>query len=131
MAEDWSAVAAEVAEGIVEAGTSASIIRAGVTTGPDYDPVIGPPITAACKVVYDEWKKSEIDGTLIRRGDRKVLMASSGFAIAADKDGNFLNEPSTGDTFKDGETGKPYTIVNVSPLAPAGIVVMWELQLRA
>lgn len=131
MAEDWTAAAADIAEGISEAGTAASIIRDGVTTGPDYDPVIGPPITAACKVVYDEWKKSEVDGTLIRRGDRKVLMASSGFSIAADNDGNFLNEPSTADAFKDGQTGKQYAIVNVSQLAPAGVVLMWELQLRA
>lgn len=119
MSDDWDAVAADVAEGLAEAGTAAAIVRAGASTGPAYDPIPGVDVEYPCVVVFDQWKNSEIDGTMIRRGDLKVLVGASGLSI----------EPGPDDRFKHG--GKTYAIINVMPLAPAGTVAMWELQVRA
>ncbi|MCY0150888.1 hypothetical protein OEG84_25110 [Hoeflea sp. G2-23] len=114
MAEDWNAVAVDVAAGLIEAGTTATIIRAGTPTGPAHNPT-----PYACTVVYDQWRADQIDGTLIQRGDLKILVAASDLAIT----------PTPADTFKDGD-GKEYAIINVTPLQPAGVAVMYEIQAR-
>lgn len=129
MPEDWNAVAADVAAGLLEAGTTAAIIRDGVPTGPAYDPTPGVDITAPCTVAFDSFRASEIDGTMIQRGDVKVLMAVTGFAIAADKDGNNANTPTPADRLL--ASGKQYAIIDVKPLRPGGVAVMWEIQARA
>lgn len=128
MSEDWTAVAADVALGLLEAGTTAYIVRDGVPTGPVYDPTPGVDIEAVCTVVYDSFRASEIDGTLIQQGDIKVLMAVTGFTIAADKDGNNANTPTPADRIKG--DGKQYAIIDVKPLRPGGVTVMWEIVAR-
>jgi hypothetical protein len=119
MAEDWSAVAAEVAEGLAEAGTSATIIRAGEETGPAHDPTPGQPTSHPCTVVYDTWRNDQIDGTLIRQSDLKIMCSASGLSIT----------PAPNDRFK-GVDGKECSIMNVEPLQPAGVPVMYVLQVR-
>lgn len=119
MSEDWGAVAADVLEGLTEAGVGAYIIRAGTPTGPTYNPTPGQPVPHACTVVYDTWRDDQIDGTLIQRGDMKVLCASSGLSIT----------PMPNDSFKT-VTGAPKSIINVEPLQPGGIPVMYVLQVR-
>lgn len=119
MAEDWNSVAIDVAAGLLEAGTAAVIVRPGAPTGPAYDPTPGVPTNHACVVVFDEWRADQIDGTLIRRGDLKILVAAHGLGIT----------PTPADTFRYG--GKDYAIINVRPLQPAGVPVMFEVQARA
>lgn len=119
MNEDWSAVAVDVAAGLLEAGTSATIVRAGTSTGPTHNPTPGVPAEHSCTVVFDQWRADQIDGTLIQRGDLKILVAASGLAIT----------PTPADTFR--HAGKDYAIINVKPLQPAGVAVMYEMQCRA
>jgi hypothetical protein len=64
------------------------------------------------------YSHSEIDGTLILRGDKKLLLSISGMTAV-----------SVDDTCTVG--GVVYLIKNVKPLSPGGIVLLYELQLRA
>jgi hypothetical protein len=119
MAENWNAVAVDVLAGLTEAGVGAFIVRAGTPTGPVYNPTPGVPVAHPVTVVYDEWRLSEIDGTLIRVGDLKILVASSGLTIT----------PTPNDVFRDA-TGAEKSIINVEPLQPGGVAVMYVIQAR-
>lgn len=126
MSEDWTAIAAEVDEALasIQDGTlptkgQGKIIRAGATTGPDYDPEPGTPTEHPCNVLFDVFMSDEIDGTLILATDLKIIVGADQLDI----------DPTPSDKFQDGDV-KDYAIINVTPLKPAGVVVMWELQCR-
>lgn len=63
-----------------------------------------------------------VNGTLIKSGDRKLLL--SAFA----DDGAPLPMPKNDDLAMAG--GQLYTIKNVDKLSPGGVVVMWSLVAR-
>jgi len=117
--EDWGAVAADVLSGLTEAGVGAFIVRAGTPTGPSYNPTHGVPVAYPVTVVYDTWRNDQIDGTLIKQGDLKILVASSGLTIT----------PTPNDIFRDA-TGAEKSIINVEPLQPGGVAVMYVVQAR-
>lgn len=125
MAEDWNAIAAEVdaalkSVGSTDAGFTAVLAQTTVTGGDPWNPGSGTSTTVNTNVtvVVDTYEKSEIDGTTIQAGDRKVLMT----AIAG-------VEPKPSDVLT--ISGTAYTVINVWPLAPAGVTVMYEVQARA
>lgn len=60
----------------------------------------------------------EIDGTLIQRGDKKIMLAVGGITAI-----------DTGDTCVTG--GVTYLVKNVQPFAPGGVVIFYYVQLRA
>lgn len=96
-----------------------ALIRAGVPTGPAYNSEPTEPTEHLCNVLYDEFTIDEIDGTLVRASDLKIIVGADKLEI----------EPTTFDKFKDGD-GMIYAILKVTPLRPAGVVVLWELQCR-
>ena len=59
-----------------------------------------------------------IDGTLIQRGDRKIILSARGLTV----------EPDDGDTMTIGT--KKVNIIAVKPVAPDGTVVIYILQVR-
>ena len=71
-----------------------------------------------CKLVVLEYSAYELQGTLIEANDRKVYVAAGGLAV----------EPAVADKVIIG--GSEFTIIRVSPLNPAGVVVYYELQVR-
>lgn len=83
--------------GLVEGGTAVSYAGLGLVDG---------------------YKQTDIDGTLIRQGDRRLYIAAN-IAIA----------PQTGDavTLFD---GKVLSVVASMPYSPAGIIVFHDVQLR-
>jgi hypothetical protein len=66
--------------------------------------------------VVTEYRLSEIDGTLVQSGDRKVLSAN-------------IQEPRVGDALVIALL--VYQIVGVRAVAPAGVAVLYEIQVRA
>ena len=125
MAENWSAIAAEVdaalkSVGSTDAGFTAVLTQTTVTGGDPWDPGSGTPTTVNTDVtiVVSEYALSEIDGTTIQAGDRKVLMTAMAGV-----------EPKPSDVLT--ISGTAYTVINAMPLAPAGIAVMHEIQARA
>ncbi len=72
-----------------------------------------------------EWESKHIDGTLIKIGDRRLLLSPFNTA------GTALTAPVLGDTVTDA-AGVVYTLVNpLKTTAPAGTTVLFDCNLRA
>ena len=69
-----------------------------------------------------EWDSRQVDGTIIRQGDRRLLLSALNTAGAA------LTAPAIEDTATVG--GVTYTITQVKQTNPAGTVVLYDLNLR-
>ena len=69
-----------------------------------------------------DWENQAIDGTIIRQGDRRLLLSALNTAGAA------LTAPAIEDTATVG--GVTYTITQVKQTNPAGTVVLYDLNLR-
>ena len=117
---DYASVAQEADSAIANAGTSLTIKRdtAGVT-----DPITG--ITTGGRItsytatgVKLRFKNRDIDGTLVKAGDLRILLSVAGLNIT----------PESTDTIT--VSGVDWKIIDVKPLEPAEIVVLYELQIR-
>lgn len=117
MAEDWNAVAAEVAAALGDVGHQATILRAGVATGPEYDPTWGPDLEFPVTLLGDSLALGLIDGTAIQAGDRREMMAAEGVT------------PTPADRIQIGAT--IYAIIRAEPYAPGGVPLYFDLILRA
>ena len=92
-----------------------------------YDPVTGKPSVSisvyAGSGFRDTFELKNIDGTLIRRGDVKLLVSPVQLT------GEDMPRPTETDTIIfDGTT---YTVVSVEPWDYAGVLVGFEVQARA
>lgn len=115
--EDWGAIAAEVAGALGEF-TTVVILRDGELTGPENKPTYGPPTEHELKAVLLDYAEMERDGTLIRAQDRKILVEAGAFV------------PTTADAVRI-KGVEVLEIVKVTPTEPAGIPVLFELQVRS
>lgn len=117
MAEDWTAIAAEVAEALGEF-TTVTLIKPGAETGPENNPTVGPPTEHELRAVLGDFNAFEISGTLIELSDRRIMVeASSGIV------------PTTADKVRiDGETLEIVAIPK--SVAPAGVPVMYVVACR-
>ncbi|MDR0216187.1 MAG: hypothetical protein LBJ15_19630 [Comamonas sp.] len=118
MAIDYDEIAAGALESIAEAGQPVTLHR----KGPPGPFVPGQPVTPTV-VDYPGtgavfgYKQRDIDGTLIKHGDQRMLLAPQ-IEVA----------PKTGDTMTAGAS--VYNVVDVGIVAPAGVAVLYKLQLR-
>jgi hypothetical protein len=99
-----------------------------VTAG-TYNPATGAMTgtTTSTQTAYGaifDYGAKQIDGTLIKAGDKQVLIS------AFKSDGSALTAPVLGDTVSIG--GVVYTLVEpLKTVGPAGITVIYEANLRA
>lgn len=118
MTFDYTRSATTAAKLIAKFGQAGSFKRTAAGTGPAYDPGDGATTSHACTLVDLEYNDHEIDGTLIRTGDKKVFVSTSGVSIT----------PAVSDRLVIGDAS--YEIMSIKPLAPGGTVVFWEIQAR-
>jgi hypothetical protein len=125
---DYIESQADANELIAEFGQTGAIPRT-VTTPPPNDWTPGTETTTyhAVTLAVLPIDEKRIDGTLILTGDRQVLIALDGLAIA----------PAVGDvimfngSFSEGVyTGEEWTIAKLDTLAPAGLTVMYDAVAR-
>ena len=94
-----------------------------VITQGDYDPDTATNATTSTDYTVDaavfDYPVRDIDGTLVRQGDKKVLVSAHGLAV----------RPLPSHTFTDAASNV-YTVIEAKPTAPAGTVVLWTLQVR-
>lgn len=116
--DEWLVVADEVREGVIEAGTTGTLIAPGTLTGPEDNPTVGPATEHTVRIVYDTWNANEVDGTLILATDQKLLMAAEGVV------------PQVNWKFK-GADGKELQVVPpLNIIKPGGVPVLFELNVR-
>lgn len=92
----------------------------------DYNPTAG---TATQKVAdyegvgaFFDYAQRDIDGTLIREGDQRVLMAPT---VPRPLTGDAVVAPAVNDL------ERVFNVVQVRVVEPAGVPVLYELQVRA
>lgn len=117
--EDWNAVAAEVAEALLEVGGAATV-RRSVRTGPaDNRNVV---ITNyAVTLVQMSIDFTKMTGTLIQMGDKAGMINAAGLAIV----------PTTADKLVVG--GVEHALVSVQPIQPdpTSVNVVYNVIYRA
>lgn len=117
MAEDWNAIAAEVAAAIAEVGFAATITRrTGPQTPWDNAPATETayPVTVVDDGIKTRYSRAD-DGALIARTSRVLTIAADGIA------------PAMGDTIT--VRGQSHTIAGVTPTAPGGIDLLFDVEL--
>jgi hypothetical protein len=106
-----ASLAGEVGSGVFDV----AIIR---TTGNPAQPWEAPTGTETIPVVANvmRYSRALVDGTLIMAGDRRVMVAANG--------------PVPNQTDRLRINGIDYSIVNVMPYDPQGVVLYFEVQAR-
>lgn len=104
---------------ITKFGASAFIRRASTAS---YDPTTGLVATSVasdegCIAAVIDYEEKAIDGTLIQRGDQRALISCVG-----------LNPPRIGDKLM--WSDKLLSVVNPVAIAPGGINVLYDVQVR-
>lgn len=134
MAFDWGATAQDTLEALVDAGGAEPGVTLTRTPKGAYDPALGeaapsgaPIVTRGVGLTFDYGLQNSGAGTsggsLIQAGDRQLLLSSltaAGVAIPLPVKGDSCLAPD----------GVTYNVENVKTLAPAGVAVLYELQLR-
>lgn len=134
MAEDWAAVAAEVADALksvayVDAGYPATLRRVTTTANP-YDPA-GGTTTIAYSTVYvvqTENKERDRDGMLTGTVRRSLLVAA-GDTVPLKSDKVFIGQSLTYADEATDATIDWEEIDDVMTISPAGTDVMYEIML--
>ena len=120
MAFDYARPAATAKRLLTRFGQVVTIIKR--TTPGAYDPatgtVSGGTVGYSCAGAVMNYASRDIDGTLVQRGDVRVLLAP---------DAAF--EPKPGDTVTLADTTE-LTVINAQATKPAGSPVLYEVQAR-
>lgn len=132
MAEDWNAIAAEVDEAIksigeTDAGFSATLRTPGAQTGgEDEAPVYDDPTYTTLRVLDSNERIRSADGTLVERTVR-TLTVGTGAGVVPVKNVHRIAVGITADEAD--EDSEWHEIAEIRPLAPAGVTVLYEIDL--
>jgi hypothetical protein len=80
---------------------------------------VGTPIDYPIKAILQNYTDTERTNTLIEQGDRKIVFAANGLTVI----------PNTGDEIIIIDAA-PWSIVNVMPVEPGGIPIVYTVQVR-
>jgi hypothetical protein len=110
--------AAATAHRLIAKFGRAITVRRTANSGTAWAPTLTATDYTATAAVL-EYTARDIDGTLVKVGDRRVVISTTGLAI----------EPTTQDRLVIG--GEEMGIVRVMKMSPAGVNVYFEVQARA
>lgn len=123
MSEDWAGIALEVKEGLASLQdvnspdlVQGTLVQNGANTGTNADPTYAY-VETSCTVTIVEYKASEIDGTVIQRGDTKILT-----------DATIAVVPEPGDSVVVDDV--TYAVIDAEVVRPAGVPVLYIVQGR-
>lgn len=117
MAEDWAAIAAEVASAIAEVGVAATITRDSAGKTHPWDQPAGGATVFAVTVIDDGIRDFHAQGGLVTRRARVLTIAATGVA------------PIKADVIT--LRGQDYVIDAVRPLAPGGVDLLFEVEIES
>lgn len=117
MSFDYGKTAATAQRLIKKFGAPAAIITSTSVYDPDTDTNTPTPVSTPCTACVIDAEKSYIDGTLIQAGHKVALVPPQG-----------IDTPKPGAKLLWGGVELPISVVKT--LAPAGVPVLHELQVR-
>ncbi len=106
----------EIADEFGTGSYTVTIERPAAQPENPWDDPAGSPTSYTIRALIEEYRQDQIDGTLIRAGDRRVLLDPT------------VIEPTTADRVV--IDGDEYAIVRVQAEAPAGVPLLYMLQIR-
>ncbi|MCJ8519014.1 hypothetical protein ABID21_001921 [Pseudorhizobium tarimense] len=133
MPEDWSAIAAEVADAISSVSDVSQpdgypvTLRIPGATDPDrpWDPTIGPPIYRTLYAVEGFQEIRDQSGTLIGQTRHTLTVTADPEAVPMKSHQVAINLKA-----EDATEASPWVeIAEVRPLSPAGVAVLYEIDL--
>lgn len=132
MAEDWNAIAAEVDQAIRSVGDisqpdgfPATLRRAGEPSGSPYDPTPGTPTYTTLRVLDRNEAVRDAAGTLVGETRRTLTVGTDAGVVPSKAD-----KIAVGITAEEATEGSAWhEIAEVRPLAPAGVAVLYEIDL--
>lgn len=129
-AEIVSEVAAAISEAGAEVGDgtplTGSIIRSMGADEGTYPPKPGFCVEYTCTLLLTQYSVRDRDGTNIAARDLKAMIA---VPLVNSIDANDTTEPRNGDSLQ--VQGRTYSIENVTPYQPGGVVLYYIAQVRA
>lgn len=139
MAEDWNSIAAEVEQALASIGDVSqpggypATLRKSAEAAPanPWDPPSGDPTYHQVIVLVSDKELRDVNGTLIGTTKRTITISGAAGVVPSDDDKIVLGSHLT---FVDAETDEAVAWLEleaVRPLAPAGIAVLYELDLAS
>jgi hypothetical protein len=116
MSYNYSPVAG-TAKRLIEKFGKAVIIRRLTDSGTPWNPTQAQVDSGFIGVTLD-YEKNEINGTLIKIGDRKLYLAAKDAAITPEVTDTAIID------------GREYSIPSIMALEPGDTALLWEVQLR-
>lgn len=95
-------------------GQVATLIKPGAMTGPEWDPQPGPATEHQITVVDENQMQRDQSGTLISEAVHALIVSTAGGIAPERQDRVRL------------ANGRDLEIIEVRPLAPGGVVLLWE-----
>lgn len=117
MSFDYTRVRATAERLLARFGQAVTLIKQGAAVGPEWNPTPGPGTEHIITAVDENSMRRDLSGTLIGEGVHALIVSTSAGV-----------EPSQADSIRMG--GREYEIVEVKPLAPGGVVLLWECTIQ-
>jgi len=128
VSEDWAAIAAEVSGDIGEIGFTSTLRRAGVggPLSPSDETSVPAPVDFEVTVIDDNYRVRDASGTLIAKTQRTLTIGATGVVpTKADLIAVGVAKADVGvDTVWT-------TIMEVRPLSPGGVDLLYEIDLES
>jgi len=119
MGLDYLSLRSDVVDVLVEVGTTGTLVTQKKGAHDIQAGTVGvTPISSTYKVVAYPYEKRLVDRVTILEEDLRAFLAVE----------TGLLEPAVGDVFTFNAIS--YSILDVKPIAPSGVTVLYELQLR-
>lgn len=116
MSYDYSRLRATADRLIARFGQTATLIKPGAMTGPEYDPRPGPATEHQITVVDENQMQRDQSGTLIGEAVHALIVSTAGGIVPERQDRVRL------------ANGRDLEVLDVRPTAPGGAVLLWEVR---
>lgn len=122
--KDYTKVRRGASKSLGRSGQTVTWRRAGVTAEDEGagTVTVGSPTDYSITGVVTLYRDQDIDNTLIQRGDKKLLLDAQDFADAG-------VTPTDADEVV--ISGTLHSVVDLQPVSPAGVSVLYKAQVRA
>lgn len=119
---NYQALLAKVTPALKKAGQPGKLRlpAAPVPGGDPWSQTFGAPAEYNVSFVLDNYSNQDIDGTLIQRIDSIAYITASGLPLITE----------AVELVSNAEPTKPYAVIDLKPISPGGVVLVYQAQVR-